>query len=154
MRLFLKCTHLVHPCTSHQVGTPLENSGTPWGARYTRLTSTALDRLPGIAGAQVMAERLQILQEIHRELVGILLINFCLFCLNFWTRSARKSIKRSKDSYCSLGSKKNFEPQNLMNCSTPRGWRHHPNQICINILSLCKHQWKTRDLKPKFFLQS
>jgi len=22
---------------------------------------------------------------------------------------------------------KNFEPQNRMNCSTPRGWRHHPN---------------------------
>jgi len=39
-RLFLKSTHLVHPYTPHQVGTPLENSGTTWGVRYTRLTST------------------------------------------------------------------------------------------------------------------
>jgi len=32
--------------TPHQVATPLENSGTPWGVRYTRLTSTAVkDRL-------------------------------------------------------------------------------------------------------------
>jgi len=35
-------THQVHPCTPHEAGTPLENSGTPWGVRYTRLTSTAL----------------------------------------------------------------------------------------------------------------
>jgi len=28
------------PGTPHQVVTPLENSGTPWVARYTRLTST------------------------------------------------------------------------------------------------------------------
>ena len=42
MRLFFKSTHLVHPCTSHHGGTLLENSGTPWGVRYTRLTSTAL----------------------------------------------------------------------------------------------------------------
>jgi len=28
--------------TPHQVGTPLENSGTPWGVRYTRLTCTGL----------------------------------------------------------------------------------------------------------------
>jgi len=42
---FLKCTHLVHPCTPHQFGTALENSGTPWGVRYTRLTSTDLINL-------------------------------------------------------------------------------------------------------------
>ena len=30
------------PGTPHHSGTPLENSGTPWGVRYTRLTSTAL----------------------------------------------------------------------------------------------------------------
>jgi len=42
MRLFFKSTHLVHPCTPHHSGTPLENSGTPWGLRYTRLTSTGL----------------------------------------------------------------------------------------------------------------
>ena len=40
--LFFKSTHLVHPCTPHHSGTPLENSGTPWGVRYTRLTSTGL----------------------------------------------------------------------------------------------------------------
>jgi len=40
--LFFKSTHLVHPCTPHHGGTPLQNSGTPWGVRYTRLTSTAL----------------------------------------------------------------------------------------------------------------
>jgi len=28
--------------TPHEAGTPLENSGTPWGVRYTRLTSTGL----------------------------------------------------------------------------------------------------------------
>ena len=28
--------------TPHQVNTPLENSGTPWGVRYTQLTSTAI----------------------------------------------------------------------------------------------------------------
>jgi len=28
--------------TPHHDGTPLENSGTPWGVQYTRLTSTAL----------------------------------------------------------------------------------------------------------------
>jgi len=44
MWLFLKSTHLAHPCTPHQVGTPLENSGTLWGVRYTRLTSTDLER--------------------------------------------------------------------------------------------------------------
>ena len=27
----------------HTSGTPLENSGTPWGVRYTRLTSTDLN---------------------------------------------------------------------------------------------------------------
>ena len=42
MWLFLMSTHLVHPCTPHQVGTPLGNSGTPWGVRYTRLTSTVI----------------------------------------------------------------------------------------------------------------
>jgi len=46
MWLFLKSTHLVHPCTPHQVGTTLENSGTPGSVRYTRLTSTALYNLP------------------------------------------------------------------------------------------------------------
>jgi len=44
MQLFFKSTHLVHPCTPHHSGTPQENSGTPWGVRYTRLTSTALVR--------------------------------------------------------------------------------------------------------------
>jgi len=29
--------------TPHQVSTPLENFGTPWHVRYTRLTSTALN---------------------------------------------------------------------------------------------------------------
>jgi len=42
MWLIFKSTHLVHPCTPHQVGTPLENSGTPSGVRYTRLTSTGV----------------------------------------------------------------------------------------------------------------
>ena len=42
MWLFLKNTHLVHPCTPHLGGTPLEISGTPWGVRFTRLTSTGL----------------------------------------------------------------------------------------------------------------
>ena len=28
--------------TPHHCGTPLENSGTPWGVQYTRLTSTGL----------------------------------------------------------------------------------------------------------------
>jgi len=42
MWLFLKNTHLVHPCTLHPRGKTLENPGTPWGVRYTRLTSTAL----------------------------------------------------------------------------------------------------------------
>ena len=41
MWLFLKSTHLVHPCTPFHGGTPLKISGTPWGVRYTRLTSTA-----------------------------------------------------------------------------------------------------------------
>jgi len=43
MWLFLKNTHLVHPCTPHLRGTPLENPGTPWGVRYTRLTSTGIN---------------------------------------------------------------------------------------------------------------
>ena len=30
------------PGTPHHSGTPLENSGTPWGVRYSRLTSTDL----------------------------------------------------------------------------------------------------------------
>ena len=45
MWLFLKNTHLVHPCTPHPRCTPLENPGTPWGVRYTRLTSTGLEPL-------------------------------------------------------------------------------------------------------------
>jgi len=28
----------------HTSGTPLEITGTPWGVRYTRLTSTGLDQ--------------------------------------------------------------------------------------------------------------
>ena len=35
-------TPLLHPCTPHHGGTPLENFGTPWGVRYNRLTSTEL----------------------------------------------------------------------------------------------------------------
>jgi len=46
MWLFLKNTHLVHPCTPQLGGTPLKNSGTPWGVRCTRLTSTALCHKP------------------------------------------------------------------------------------------------------------
>ena len=65
-----------------------------------------LDRLPGLSGAKVIVERPLILQGFPRELVAIPIINFCLFCHNFWTRNARKSIKPSKDSYCSLESKK------------------------------------------------
>jgi len=45
MRLLFKSTHLVHPCIPHHSGTPLENSGTPWGVQYTRLTSTGLEQL-------------------------------------------------------------------------------------------------------------
>jgi len=30
------------PGTPHHNGTPLDTSGTPWGVRYTRLTSTDL----------------------------------------------------------------------------------------------------------------
>ena len=41
--LFLKSTHLVHPCKPHHGGTPLENSGASWGVRYTRLTSTGVE---------------------------------------------------------------------------------------------------------------
>jgi len=37
--------------------------------------------------------------------VGISLINFWLFCHNFWTRNGRTSIKPSKDTYYSLQSK-------------------------------------------------
>ena len=37
---------------------------------------------------------------------AIALINFCLFCHNFWDRTARKSINPSNDSSCSLESKK------------------------------------------------
>ena len=44
MSLFVKSTHLVHPCTHHHSGTPLENSDTPWGVRYARLTSTDLEQ--------------------------------------------------------------------------------------------------------------
>ena len=36
----MKNTHLVHPCTPHTRGKALENPGTPWGVRYTRLTCT------------------------------------------------------------------------------------------------------------------
>ena len=42
--LLLKSTYLIHPCTPRRVGTPLENSGTPWRVRYTRLTITGLDQ--------------------------------------------------------------------------------------------------------------
>jgi len=34
--------HVHTPGTPHHCGTPLENSGTPWGVRYTRLISTAV----------------------------------------------------------------------------------------------------------------
>ena len=51
--LFFKSTHLVHPCTPHHSGTPLENSGTPWGVRYTRLTSTGLQQ---VKWPQIMAK--------------------------------------------------------------------------------------------------
>jgi len=44
MWLFLMSTHLVHPCTPHQVGTTLKNYCTPRGVRYTRLTSSGLDQ--------------------------------------------------------------------------------------------------------------
>ena len=36
--------YLVHPCTPHHSGKPLKNFGTPYGVRYTRLASTALNR--------------------------------------------------------------------------------------------------------------
>ena len=36
--------------------------------------------------------------------MGISLINIWLFCHNFWARNVGKSIKPSKDSYCSLES--------------------------------------------------
>jgi len=48
MWLFFKSIHLVHPCTPHHGGTPLENSGTPWGVQYTLLTSTGLKRFVSI----------------------------------------------------------------------------------------------------------
>ena len=78
----------------------------------------------------------------------ISLINFCLFCPNFWTRNVRKSIKPFKVLYSSLESKKFwttksdglFDSQGMMSSSKYK-------QICINILSLCKHQQKTRDLE-------
>ena len=44
MWLFLKSTYLVHPSTPHHSGTPLENFGTPWGVRYTRLASTGVEQ--------------------------------------------------------------------------------------------------------------
>ena len=99
-----------------------------------------------------MAERPLIWQEIPRELVGIPLINICLVCLNVRTRNARKSIKPSKNTYCSLESKNLWATksawlvgsQEIMTSSKCK-------QICINIFSLCKHQQKTRDLKLKFF---
>jgi len=43
--LFLKSTHLAHPCKPHQGGTPLENSGASWGVRYTQLTSTGVENV-------------------------------------------------------------------------------------------------------------
>jgi len=49
MWLFLKSTHLVHPCTPHHGGTPLENFGSPWGVGYIRLTSTVLRLINGSA---------------------------------------------------------------------------------------------------------
>ena len=33
-----------YPCTPHHGSTPLQNSGTPWGVQYTRLTSTGLEK--------------------------------------------------------------------------------------------------------------
>ena len=42
MWLFLKSTHLLHPSAVHHDSTDLKNSGTPWGVRHTRLTSTGL----------------------------------------------------------------------------------------------------------------
>ena len=38
------------PGTPHHSGTPLENSGTPWGVRYIRLTSTDLNYLATQSG--------------------------------------------------------------------------------------------------------
>ena len=52
---------------------------------------------------------------------------FLIFLPWLLNQKARKSIKPSKNSYCSLESKKIFERQNRLDCSTPRGWRHHPN---------------------------
>ena len=43
--IFLKSTHLVHPCKPHHGGTPMENSVASWGVRYTRLTSTNVENV-------------------------------------------------------------------------------------------------------------
>jgi len=37
----------------------------------------------------------QVEKHCSTDIVGILLMNFCLFCYDFWTRNARKSIKPS-----------------------------------------------------------
>jgi len=90
-----------------------------------------------------MAKKPQIIEDLAESFQWISLINFCLFCLNVWTTNARKLIKGSKDSYYSLESKKILSYkigsivrlQGLMTSSKCK-------QICINILSLCKHQQK------------
>ena len=43
--IFLKSTHLVHPCKPHPGSTPMENSVASWGVRYTRLTSTGVENV-------------------------------------------------------------------------------------------------------------
>ena len=115
-----------------------------------------LDRLPSVSGAQVRARRPQIIEDMAEQVQGISLVNFCLFCHNFWTRNARKSIKPSEDSYCNLESKKNFESQNLMDCWTPRVWRHYPN---VNKYAYTSSDYVNINIKPEisswnFYFQS
>ena len=63
MRIFFKSTHLVHPCTPRHSGTPLENSGTPWSVRYTRLTSTDLDPVVIVYAWVLITESRSVLAE-------------------------------------------------------------------------------------------
>ena len=110
------------------------------------------NRLPSVSGAKFMAKRPQFFQEFPRGLVGISLYSFWLFCHNLWTRNATKSIKPSKDSYCSLESQtiwatKSVRLVDLQGMMTPSKCA----ETCINILLFWKHQQKNNISSLSFF---
>ena len=61
--LLLKSTHMVHTCTPHHGDAPLENSGTPQGVRYTRLTSSDLDKIKHRGQTDMPAKTLKFLRK-------------------------------------------------------------------------------------------